>query len=76
MNTPGIDPKLQAAIRRHLEDSNWPELAKALGITLKSVQYNLNAELGRDVTINFVGLLAVYLPATWHTITKEFFNGR
>jgi hypothetical protein len=72
MNTPGVDQKLQDAIRNYLMLSDWQEIADALGTTIKCVQYNLNAKLGRSLTINFVGLLAAKLPATWSQITKEY----
>jgi len=72
MNTPGIDKELQATIRRHFSGHDWQELAQSLGVTLKSVQYNLNPALGRDVTIHFIGLVALFFPAAWNAIQKEF----
>jgi hypothetical protein len=72
MHTPKLDPKLQAAIRAHFTDANrWPNLAADLGVTLKSVQYQLNPALGREVTYHFVGLIAAKIPYSWAAIQEE-----
>jgi hypothetical protein len=76
MQTPGLEPKLQTCIRKYFAKQDWNELASSLGITLKAVQYNLNPALGRDVTYNFIGLIAVFYPAAWMTIIKTFVERR
>ena len=78
MNTPGVDPKLQKIIRKELEEKefNWDGLAILLGTSLKSVQYNLNADLGRPVTFHFIGMLAVNFPVTWKKIMMKYSQKR
>ena len=59
---------MQEKIREFYKDTDWQELADKLGIGVKSVQYQLNADLGREVTYHFVGLLAVKDPESWKVI--------
>jgi DNA-binding transcriptional regulator PaaX len=75
MKTQGIDHKLQRCIRKHFAKQDWNDLANSLGITPKAVHYNLDAKLGRDVTYNFVGLVAVFYPIAWQVIMIDFING-
>jgi len=70
MRTPHVPIKLQNTIRRKLADENWPAIAQELGITLKSLQYQLNPLLGRDVTFHFVGLLAAHYPHLFGDMIK------
>jgi hypothetical protein len=74
MNTPEIDPKLQETVRKHLADNDWPQLAETLGVTLKSIQYQLGPKSPRKVTYHFIGLLAVLFPAAWKNIMYEYFG--
>jgi len=73
MKTPHVPKPLQDAIRKHFADkkSEWPYTAMFLGITLKSLQYQLNPALGRETTFHFVGLLAVQMPVNWSEIRTE-----
>jgi hypothetical protein len=74
MNTPDIDPYLQEVVRKHLSDNGyWKQLAEKLGVTLKSIQYQLSPKSPRKVTYHFIGLLAVRFPAAWRDIQKEYF---
>lgn len=79
MKTQGIEPELQTCIRKYFSENDpnhpWKVLANCLGITLKAVQYNLNPALGRDVTFNFIGLIAVFYPAAWKNIENEYIGG-
>ena len=74
MKTPELDKKLQEIIRERLADVDQKWLALYAGITLKSVQYQLNPALGREVTYHFVGLLAVNFPQLWELIWKRYID--
>ena len=75
MRTPELNKELQQTIRNHFSDrSRWQTIANSLGVTLKSVRYQLNPDLGREVTYHFVGLLAVQFPAAWEAIQEEYFS--
>jgi len=75
MRTPELEPKLQTCIRKHFANYKWDDLANALGITSKSVHYNLDEKLGRSVTFHFIGLVAVFFPISWQEIMFDFING-
>lgn len=72
MHTPGVDQELQMIVRNSFPPSEWFEISQTTGISLKSVQYNLNPALGREVTFHFIGLLAVFYSRTWIAISKEW----
>ena len=66
--------ELQRVIRSHFAKSEWPDLANSLGITLKSIQYQLSPKSPREVTFHFIGLLAVFYPASLKKMYLEFMN--
>jgi hypothetical protein len=71
MKTPGVSPKLQYTIRAIMAGRDWQAIANDLGVTLRSVRYQLDGSNGREVTYHFVGLIAAKMPYTWAQIQKE-----
>ena len=65
---------MQSAIRAHFTKAEWGELANSLGVTLKSIQYQLAPNSPREVTFHFIGLLAVYYPAALRKIWMNYIN--
>ena len=72
MRTPGVDKKLQELIKKHFHKDAHTFIAYSLGITEKSVWYMLSDDSPRDITFNFIGLLAVKFPAQWRDISNEY----
>jgi hypothetical protein len=71
MKTNGVPKEIQSAIRAHFAEADWLTIARTLGITLKSVCYQLDPKSPRGVTFNFIGLLAVYAPYSLSAIQRE-----
>ena len=72
MKTIELDPKLQKVVRKELAVLDWSELAEDLGITLKSVQYQLDPKSPRTLTYHFIGMLAVRFPNIWEHIHNTY----
>ena len=72
MRTPPLDPDLQKVIREHLADYNWRTLAENIGVTQKSVEYQLRFTSPKNVTYHFIGLLATALPTVWQATWKRY----
>lgn len=76
MHTQGVPKKLQKAIIKYFVDHDYGYefIATALNVNEKTVRYSLDPKLGREVTYNLIGLVAVHMPGTWQAIARNFIS--
>ena len=73
MRSPGVPRKLQEVVRQHFADRDaWAIMAKTMGVTEKALYYSLHPKSPREMTYNFIGLLAVKFPHQWSEISDIY----